>query len=106
TEGVEKAFVVDLVAPEWRGRALGAYHAAVGLAALPASALFGVLYKLAGPGWAFATGAALAAAAALVLPRRPTGSEEISPQRTQRAQSPEELTIVSAFSAFSAVNSG
>jgi MFS family permease len=69
TEGAEKAFIVDLVAPEWRGRALGAYHAAVGLAALPASAAFGAVYKFAGPHVAFSIGAGLAACAALVLPR-------------------------------------
>jgi MFS family permease len=69
TEGTEKAFIVDLVAPEWRGRALGAYHAAVGLAALPASAAFGAVYKFAGPRAAFGIGAGLAFCAALLLPR-------------------------------------
>jgi MFS family permease len=69
TEGAEKAFIVDLVAPEWRGRALGAYHATVGLAALPASAAFGAVYKFAGPHVAFSIGAGLAFCAALLLPR-------------------------------------
>ena len=73
TEGSEKAFIVDLVAPEWRGRALGAYHAAVGLAALPASAAFGAVYKLAGPHTAFSIGAGLAFVAALLLPRSDVG---------------------------------
>jgi MFS family permease len=80
TEGAEKAFIVDLVAPEWRGRALGAYHATVGLAALPASAAFGAVYKFAGPHVAFGIGAGLAACAALVLPR------SVTPTRNQRAR--------------------
>jgi MFS family permease len=73
TEGTEKAFIVDLVAPEWRGRALGAYHAAIGLAALPASAAFGAIYKYAGPQTAFCIGAGLAFVAALLLPRTNVG---------------------------------
>jgi MFS family permease len=73
TEGAEKAFIVDLVAPEWRGRALGAYYAAVGLAALPASAAFGAVYKFAGPHVAFSIGAGLAFVAALLLPRPDVG---------------------------------
>lgn len=70
TEGAEKALVVDLVPEHWRGRALGAYHAAVGVAALPASVVFGVVYQRAGPAAAFSMGAALAVIAALLLPRR------------------------------------
>jgi MFS family permease len=68
SEGPEKALIVDLVPAEWRGRALGAYHAVMGLAALPASILFGLVYRAAGPTWAFASGAALALGAALLLP--------------------------------------
>lgn len=69
TEGTERALVVDLVDEQWRGRALGAYNAVVGLAALPASLLFGAVYENFGARAAFAMGSALAAAAALTLPR-------------------------------------
>jgi MFS family permease len=69
TEGTEKAMVVDLVEPQWRGRALGAYHAAVGIASLPASVVFGMIYQAAGPRFAFSTGAALALFAMVLLPR-------------------------------------
>lgn len=31
-EGAERALVIDLVPDEWRGRGLGAYQAAVGIA--------------------------------------------------------------------------
>jgi MFS family permease len=69
TEPVEKAWVADLVPPDRRGTAFGWYHAAVGLAALPASLLFGLIWDRWGEFAAFATGAALAAAAALLLLR-------------------------------------
>jgi MFS family permease len=70
TEGTEKAMVVDLVEPQWRGRALGGYHAAVGVASLPASVVFGVIYQAAGPMAAFSTGAGLAIVAIVLLPRQ------------------------------------
>jgi MFS family permease len=69
TEGAQKALVVDLVPKEWRGRALGAFQTAVGLAVLPASAVFGMLYKTWGAPTAFGAGALLAVGATLVLPR-------------------------------------
>ena len=43
TEGVEKALVADLVPAERRGTAFGWYNLAIGLGALPASLLFGIL---------------------------------------------------------------
>ena len=67
TEGAERALVADLSSDDLRGRAFGAFHAAVGLAALPASLLFGVLWKSFGPPAAFATGAALALVSAVAL---------------------------------------
>lgn len=68
TEPVEKAWVVDLAPPELRGTALGLYHGVIGMAALPASILFGVLWELFGAEAAFLTGSALAIVAALILP--------------------------------------
>lgn len=44
-EGAAKALVADLVRPEQRGTAYGLYNAAVGLAALPASVIAGVLWQ-------------------------------------------------------------
>ena len=66
-EGAEKALVADFVSQEYRGTAYGVYHGAVGLAAFPASLLFGVFLKLYGPGSAFVVGASLAALAGLLL---------------------------------------
>jgi MFS family permease len=67
TEGTEKALVADLVGPSDRGVGFGLYHLTVGLAAFPASVVFGVVWYAYGPRVAFAIGAALAAAAALLL---------------------------------------
>jgi MFS family permease len=78
TEGAERALVADLVPGPLRGRAFGIFHAAIGLAALPASILFGVVWKTLGPRVAFSIGAALAlaSAAALLLFRGKMGISE------------------------------
>jgi MFS family permease len=72
TEGAERALVADLAPASLRGRAFGAFHASVGLAALPASLLFGVWWASFGARTAFLLGAgvALLAAAALFVFRR------------------------------------
>ena len=67
TEGAEKALVADFVPSQFRGTAYGIYHGAVGLAALPASLIFGVFWKVIGPARAFAIGASLAGVAAVLL---------------------------------------
>ena len=86
-EGVAKAFVADLVPPAHRGTAYGVFHTAIGLAALPASLIAGILWEGIGPwtGWGprapFVFGAGMALAASILLatalprtgaaPRRP-----------------------------------
>lgn len=67
SEGAEKAFVADVVGPEARGSAFGMYNFAVGMGALPASIIFGVLYKSFGASAAFGTGAAIAGLSMLLL---------------------------------------
>lgn len=67
TEGVAKAFVADLVHPERRGTAYGVYHAAVGLAAFPASLIAGVLWQGVGSWMGFGPGAPFIFGAALAL---------------------------------------
>jgi MFS family permease len=73
SEGVARALVADLARPERRGLAYGAYNAAVGVAALPASLTAGVLWQGAGP-WPglgprapFLFGATMAGIAAVLL---------------------------------------
>ena len=67
TEGVEKALVADLVPARVRGAAFGWYNLTIGVAALPASLLFGGLWQRYGAPTAFLTGAALALVAAVGL---------------------------------------
>lgn len=45
TEGASRAFVADLVPKEQRGTAYGYFNAGIGLAALPASLLAGILWQ-------------------------------------------------------------
>ena len=72
TEGVEKALVADLVPPNVRGAAFGWYNLTIGLAAFPASLIFGGLWQVYGAATAFVVGASLAVVAAvgLMLVRR------------------------------------
>ena len=66
TEGTERALVADFAGTDnKRGTAFGWFHLTVGLGALPASVLFGLIWDRAGAASAFYTGAALAAVAAL-----------------------------------------
>lgn len=74
TEGVEKALVADLVPSGKRGTAYGLYNLAVGIGALPASVIFGLVWKSWGAGTAFTLGAGLAMVAAFLLLFVKTGS--------------------------------
>jgi MFS family permease len=67
TEGVEKAWVADLVPVERRGVAFGIYNSAIGFGSLAASLIFGLLWTRLSPRAAFVTGAALALAASVLL---------------------------------------
>ncbi|KAB0669367.1 MFS transporter [Oryzomonas sagensis] len=67
TEGVERAYLTDLAKPEERGNAFGWYNCAVGVGALPASLLFGMIWQKISPQAAFGFGAGLACLAALCL---------------------------------------
>jgi MFS family permease len=67
TEGTEKAFLADISCPEERGSAFGWYNFSIGIGALPASLVFGLIWQMAGPKIAFGFGAGLAALAALLL---------------------------------------
>jgi MFS family permease len=72
-EGTGKALVADLVQPAQRGTAYGVYNAAIGLAALPASLIAGLLWQGMGrwtgfgPAAPFFFGAAASLVAVLLL---------------------------------------
>lgn len=67
TEGAQRALVADLAGERARGRAFGIFHMAVGIASLPASLLFGLLWDRLGARAAFEIDAALAIASAAGL---------------------------------------
>jgi MFS family permease len=81
TEGVEKALVADFVPADQRGAAFGFYNLAIGIGALPASLIFGVLADRAGARVAFGFGAGMALAATVAIcfvapPGRPPATAE------------------------------
>ena len=65
-EGNQRAYVADLAPEEVRGTALGLYHTVVGLAALPASLVAGLLWEIS-QGLSFLYGGGLSLMAALGL---------------------------------------
>ena len=67
TDTVQRAFVSDLTIAELRATALGTFHAAVGMAALPASIVAGVLWQYFGATATFLYGAALAFLSTILL---------------------------------------
>jgi MFS family permease len=77
-EGPERALVADIVPGGKRGTAYGWYNLSIGIAALPASVVFGLLWDRAGSATAFTFGAALAGLAALALAAVPTSKYRVS----------------------------
>jgi MFS family permease len=67
TEGVAKALVADIVPPEQRGTAYGLFNAAIGISALPASLIAGILWQYINPAAPFVFGASLSIIAGVLL---------------------------------------
>jgi MFS family permease len=67
TEGPEKALVADLAPAARRGAAFGWFNAVVGLAALPASVVFGLVWDAYGASVAFLMGAVTACVASVLF---------------------------------------
>jgi MFS family permease len=74
-EATERAYVADLAAHEERGTALGAYHMATSLAALPAGLVAGALWDV-DPLYTFGVGALLSFVALLMLLRMPVHPDD------------------------------
>jgi len=66
-DGVQRAFVVDLAPPDLKATALGTFHTATGLAALPAGVIAGLLWDTISPETAFVYGFVLSLVAAASL---------------------------------------
>jgi MFS family permease len=80
SEGVFKAFVIDVVPKDLRGTALGAYHTAVGLVMLPGGLIAGLLWDSVGAWGTFAYGIAMSVGALVLLLvlTREDGKEQIT----------------------------
>jgi len=68
-EPAERAWVSSMAPKQSRGRAFGYYNGTIGIASLPASLLFGLIWQSLGYGAAFLTGGALALAACVMMAR-------------------------------------
>jgi sugar phosphate permease len=68
TEAPEKALVARLAPAGGRGAAFGAYHFSIGIAALPASVIFGAIWGVFSARAALLFGGTLALLAAVLLP--------------------------------------
>ena len=77
TEGVLRAYAIDLAPKHLRGTAVGAYYTFTGVALLPASLIAGLLWDAVGPTAPFYYGAATSLAAAIML------ALLVRPKRTQ-----------------------
>src|SRR5688572_11934757 len=66
-EGTERALVADFAPASQKGMVFGVYNAVAGLGALVSSVIFGLIWKAFGAPIAFASGAALALLAAILL---------------------------------------
>jgi MFS family permease len=67
TEGIQKAYIADIIGEGQRGTAMGTYNAMTGLAALPASILAGFLWQSYGPMVAFSTSSGIAIISAILM---------------------------------------
>lgn len=65
--GVERAFISEISPSDMKGTMLGLHGTLVGIALLPASAIAGLLWDVAGPAFAFSYSATLSIVAAIIL---------------------------------------
>ncbi|MCG7854942.1 MAG: MFS transporter, partial [Methanoregulaceae archaeon] len=59
-DGAQRAFIVDMAPPNLKATALGTFHTAIGLVALPGGYIAGMLWDLYSPSYTFLFGAILA----------------------------------------------
>lgn len=67
TEGIQKAYIADMIPEGQRGTAMGTFNALTGFAALPASVLAGFLWESFGPMLTFGLSGLLAVVAAVLM---------------------------------------
>lgn len=67
TDGIQKAYIADIVPEGQRGTAMGTFNALTGMAALPASIIAGYLWQSFGPEVAFGVSSGIAILAAVLM---------------------------------------
>lgn len=67
TEGIERAWISDLVPRGIRGKAYGVFYLVIGFCTLAGTLLFGYLFDRVSPSAAFFTGASIAALSAVIV---------------------------------------
>ncbi|MGE5405750.1 MAG: MFS transporter, partial [Candidatus Saccharibacteria bacterium] len=67
TDGVQRAYIADMIPEGKRGMGMGTFNAFTGLAALPASIIAGFLWKLNGPLATFGFGSLMAFLSCVLL---------------------------------------
>ncbi len=82
TDGVQRAFVVDLAPKDMKATALGTFHTAVGLVALPGGLIAGLLWDKISPQATFIYGFAMAAVSLLMF-----GFVKVGPLETEAQKS-------------------
>ena len=76
-DGTRRAFVADLSPPELKATAMGAYHSAIGIAALPGGLVAGALWQNLSPSATFLFGAVMSVVGiVLVAPVKIPGRRE------------------------------
>jgi len=80
TEGILRAYAIDLAPTHLRGTAVGAYYTFTGVALLPASIIAGFLWDKVSPSAPFYYGAATSLIAAILLAAFVNPRTEINPQ--------------------------
>jgi MFS family permease len=75
-EGNQRAFVSDLATEEFRATALGTFHTLIGITAVPASVIAGVLWDIT-PMWTFLFGCAVSILAVILFVLLPVSNVQV-----------------------------
>ena len=75
-EGNQRAFVSDLATEEFRATALGTFHTLIGITAVPASVIAGVLWDIT-PRWTFLFGCAVSILAVILFVLLPVSDVQV-----------------------------
>jgi MFS family permease len=76
-DGVQRAFVADLAPPHLKATAMGAFHSAIGLAALPGGLIAGALWQQISPSATFGFGAGMSLIGLLLVSLVSTSDKQL-----------------------------